>query len=77
MISALYHSRKSTFGQPMSKNCLDKLGLSYYLGQKSYIDCQEEIKMKKTLSLLLSLALVGSLAACGPKAPEAIPPASL
>ena len=33
--------------------------------------------MKKTLSLLLSLALVGSLAACGPKAPEAIPPASL
>lgn len=33
--------------------------------------------MKKTLSLLLSLALVGSLAACGPKTSEAIPPASL
>ena len=63
----------------MSKNCLDKLGLTYYiiLGLKSYMNCQEEIKMKKTLSLLLSLALVGSLAACGPKAPEAIPPASL
>lgn len=29
--------------------------------------------MKKTLSLLLSLALVGSLSACGPKTSEATP----